>query len=100
VNSLILLVQVITFFASFAGLYYAFKALNNCDKDTSWRARVPLIMIFGGTTALALYLMMGGNVHWSVMIISVGVALRLFGERRKPSPSQPATLRSPRPHHP
>lgn len=87
-NTFAMIIQSISLIFAVMVSYYSFHALNHCTKETSWKARFPLVAMFTGACALVLHIAMGGSPHWSTAILLGSFALRLLSDKREPTKAQ------------
>lgn len=64
-------------------LYYSFRNLNHCTKETGFVTRVSLILYFTGAVGSMLLLLSGKPVDWSYGLFIIATAFHLSTDRRK-----------------
>lgn len=94
-----LIAQLLACLSAIIVIYHTFIELNHCSKRTAILVRLQLITSFTGASGIMLLLLMGKDLHWSVALIAISLALRLhFDRRRKTHSSRPLKTYSPRRH--
>ena len=64
-------------------LFYSFKNLNQCTKETNFVTRVSLILYFTGAVGSVLMLLAGRPVDWSYGLFIIATACHLCADRRQ-----------------
>ena len=74
--------MVISIFSAIV-LYYSFRNLNHCTKDTVFITRISLILYFTGAVGSMLLLLSVQPVDWSYGLFIIATAFHLSADRRK-----------------
>lgn len=64
-------------------IYYSFRALNLCDKNTEFIIRYSKILSFTGAVAILIQTSMNVIPHWSFTMILIAYTLLLYRDRRR-----------------
>lgn len=83
------IIQVLSLVFSCAVAYYSFKALNNCDRETHFATRIPLILLCTASATVILTVIQGGVPHWS-MTMTMAASAIWFANKQCPLVNCPA----------